>query len=1542
MKQKFYLLLLLSLISGSVFSQTIPFYIPTNGLIAFWPFNGNANDESGNGNHGTVNGATLTSDRNGVAGNAYSFDGVSNFISTKDIDLYDTATISVWVYPLTNSGSTGFSEAIIDKSNDQYSNSGYSFLFNNTNTFGLYANIGWSGNTNNVIPSYTNLILNKWHHCLITLNNGTAKIFLDGNIIKTQININSTSVNNENLLFGKSVWGANFFNGIIDDIAIYNRALTQAEITALYNGPTYTINASSGSNGSITPSGITTLNSTATQRYTFTANSGYMLDSVIVDGNKVDSVSGYTFSVLTSNHTIRITYKALNIPSYVPTNGLVGWWPFNGNANDESGNGNHGTVNGATLTSDRNGFAGKAYSFDGNDFIQITNSNTLKTPNNITINCWVLFNGPGSQSPRLVSKGWVPNGIEVHTETNLNHKIRFGGTYSGNGYGPISNTKLNNASWYMVSAIDNGTIKEIYINGIKEDSLTHYLGIVPDNLIDLFFGKNSQNNSDYLDGSLDDIAIYNRALNQQEITALYTGVVSKDIVASSGVNGSISPSGTTAVNAGSSQTYSFNPNSGYWIDSVIVNGVQVPTASSYTFNNVSSNQSIRVTYRSMAAALAAANICANDTLVSTVNLPAQSNVRATTYYSNIYLFNQNNTSNAYKYIVNDRKYTAISDKPTACIECGVAEANGKVYCFNTNGTTQAYDIASNTWQNQANQTNTSTSSIYAASINNKIYVLGTNNNQNTFIQYNPQTNSYTALTNPLINATQSRLVAFNNKLYKIGGTDNNNQPISSVEVYNPSNNTWTSMPDLPVALTQVGATHYDNKLYVFGGKQANNTNSNKVYVFDFTSNAWYAESNTQNTNRTNIEAKTANNMVFLFGGTDSSNTTTNLAQRYFCKDQLCTCKWAEFVCAGISLDIPCNALTPTIQTLRQDTMANTGALYNGTAANNVTATLNYTGANGAAYNARTINSSGVTGLTATLAMGTLNNGNGTLLLTISGTPNTIGIANFSIIIGGQTCVFTRTVKAMLYKAGTVFCNGTPTEVVEVTNPITGRTWMDRNLGASRVAISSDDSLAYGDLYQWGRGADGHQCRNSATTSILSTTDKPNHGNFITIYTNNMSVLHDWRSTQNNNLWQGVNGINNPCPNGFRIPTSNEFTIEYQSWSLKNSQGSFNSTLKITNSGVKSVNDAKIYLVGSQSYYWSSSVSGTNSKYLYLYNNQDPLFIDSDVRGDGMSIRCIKDYPASVGSIDTIGSSNQGILYSGQASNNVSTTINYKNGNGAFCDTLTFQSSGVTGLTAKLSAGYLNNGDGTLTFSISGIPNTSGTAIFNISIGGKNCVFTREIKPMLYKTGTVFCKNIPTEVVEVTNPITGRTWMDRNLGASKVATVNNNTDTLSLGDLYQWGRGADGHQCRINYNTTNTLSTTDVPNNSKIIVPINYPSDWRSPQNNNLWQGVNGINNPCPIGYRLPSQNEFQSEINSWSSSIYTPFTSKLKLPLAGYILYSGGTTSIDPGGGSGYYWTSTISGFGANIFYFNYSNNTAYIGNGQYRSSLYSVRCIKD
>ena len=91
-------ILILSLLLGSSIIAQTPSYIPKNGVIGWWPFNGNTYDESGNGNNGTVNGATLTIDINGKANSAYSFDGVSNYIQcSSNIAQIDTITISSWM-----------------------------------------------------------------------------------------------------------------------------------------------------------------------------------------------------------------------------------------------------------------------------------------------------------------------------------------------------------------------------------------------------------------------------------------------------------------------------------------------------------------------------------------------------------------------------------------------------------------------------------------------------------------------------------------------------------------------------------------------------------------------------------------------------------------------------------------------------------------------------------------------------------------------------------------------------------------------------------------------------------------------------------------------------------------------------------------------------------------------------------------------------------------------------------------------------------------------------------------------------------------------------------------------------------------------------------------------------------------------------------------------------------------------------------------------------------------------------------------------------
>jgi hypothetical protein len=185
----------------------------------------------------------------------------------------------------------------------------------------------------------------------------------------------------------------------------------------------------------------------------------------------------------------------------------------------------------------------------------------------------------------------------------------------------------------------------------------------------------------------------------------------------------------------------------------------------------------------------------------------------------------------------------------------------------------------------------------------------------------------------------------------------------------------------------------------------------------------------------------------------------------------------------------------------------------------------------------------------------------------------------------------------------------------VLNPKTGKIWMDRNLGATQVATLSDDAAAYGDLYQWGRGADGHQIRTSATTITLFITGDPANGNFIT-------SSGDWRSTPNDNLWQGVAGVNNPCPTGYRIPTDAEWNAELQSWSPITSVGALASPLKLPMAGYRNRSNGSLVSVGTNGYYWSSTVSSTVARSLFFRSGSANM--DTSSRDVGNSVRCIKD------------------------------------------------------------------------------------------------------------------------------------------------------------------------------------------------------------------------------------------------------------------------------------------------------------------------------
>jgi hypothetical protein len=249
MKRKSLLLTAVATIglTAATMAQTVPSYVPTNGLVGWWPFNGNANDESGNGNNGTVNGATLTTDRFGNAGTAYSFDGVSNLITVQhNTSLEFTGsqqTISYWVL-LPAYQNTGKANNNIYKASYGTGPNGFRSIFYNINgatEILCYIANGSYTTAKTVGGNYTTLLaLNTWHHIIYTNDNSFLKLYVDGILITMTPN-NGTIIGSSTspLYFG----GPNqpnsstdsFFAGNMDDIGIWNRSLTECEIQDLYN-----------------------------------------------------------------------------------------------------------------------------------------------------------------------------------------------------------------------------------------------------------------------------------------------------------------------------------------------------------------------------------------------------------------------------------------------------------------------------------------------------------------------------------------------------------------------------------------------------------------------------------------------------------------------------------------------------------------------------------------------------------------------------------------------------------------------------------------------------------------------------------------------------------------------------------------------------------------------------------------------------------------------------------------------------------------------------------------------------------------------------------------------------------------------------------------------------------------------------------------------------------------------------------------------------------------------------------------------------------
>ncbi|MBM3399140.1 MAG: T9SS type A sorting domain-containing protein [Bacteroidetes bacterium] len=238
-----------------------------------------------------------------------------------------------------------------------------------------------------------------------------------------------------------------------------------------------------------------------------------------------------------------VTASLAQVPKYVPTNGLVGWWPFNGNANDQSVNRHNGTVTGATLVSDRFGNNSSAYFFNykhwvpgsGGDEIYIPYTSIL-APKNITVSVWAYRTSAGypNQNLNIINRfeeGFsTPNGqtwalgVGADPETTI-YCVVYQAALNNNQANLESNGPyLSLNTWNNIVMTFDGLALKQFINGVMIDSVSaNGLTLNTTGTSGISIGVSDQASGIWspFDGKIDDIGIWNRALSQKEITDLY-------------------------------------------------------------------------------------------------------------------------------------------------------------------------------------------------------------------------------------------------------------------------------------------------------------------------------------------------------------------------------------------------------------------------------------------------------------------------------------------------------------------------------------------------------------------------------------------------------------------------------------------------------------------------------------------------------------------------------------------------------------------------------------------------------------------------------------------------------------------------------------------------------------------------------------------------------------------------------------------------------------------------------------------------------------
>ncbi len=422
-------------------------------LVGYWPFGEGTGtttaDASGNSNTGTLtNGPTWTTA--GKYGNGISFDGVNDYVSFANPPTTGTGSFSIFAWIKTSV--TGTRKNIISYGTEAGSRAMY--LFVNTSNQIAFDKSNVAGPT-----SAATVTDGNWHYVGVVNNASTVQIYVDGVSSGSSASLTPDISGSGQNAIGFTPTYLQYFTGTIDDVRIYNTALTAGQVWNLYQNTTPT---------------------TAVR-------------------TKINSLKNNSASNL--------------------QNGLVLWHSFDGNylntttSTDSSGQGNNGTLtNGPVPTL---GKLGQALNFDGtNDYVDVGNTTSLTITGGLTISVWAKASAIGD----LVGKWSAGGGYGLSLEAaGYRMYVRSGGvTYSNSG---ATGSATDNIWRHIVSTFTPSGNIVVYINGLSSAQTGSMPATIDTNTISFSLGFGAD--LDYFGGSLDDVRVYNRALSASEVLQLY-------------------------------------------------------------------------------------------------------------------------------------------------------------------------------------------------------------------------------------------------------------------------------------------------------------------------------------------------------------------------------------------------------------------------------------------------------------------------------------------------------------------------------------------------------------------------------------------------------------------------------------------------------------------------------------------------------------------------------------------------------------------------------------------------------------------------------------------------------------------------------------------------------------------------------------------------------------------------------------------------------------------------------------------------------------